>query len=111
MEDGDLDVYSESKANHNAMKNMYNEIPTANLPSHKFGSIYFLQASLRTINTILRHTLMPKSGDDKMIRGYSINMLIHLDRHSRIRVMDLIVETVKRVAADQKCSCCYAPYI
>ena len=54
---------------------------------------------------------MPKSGDEKMIRGYSINMLLHLDQHMRFRVMDLIVETVKRVAADQKRSCCYAPYI
>ena len=54
---------------------------------------------------------MPKSGDEKMIRGYSINMLLHLDQHTRFRVMDLIVETVKRVFADQKRSCCYAPYI
>jgi len=111
VQDGDLDVYSESKESHNAMANMYNEIPAAHVKSHKLGSIYFLQAGLRTMNTILRHTLMPKSGDDKMIRGYSINMLIHLDRHTRIRVMNLIVETVKRVAADQKRSCCYAPYI
>ena len=71
--DGDINVYNEPKASHNALKNMYNEIPTTHVKSHKLGSIYFLQAGLRTINTILRHTLMPKSGDEKMIRGYSIN--------------------------------------
>lgn len=38
-------------------------------------------------------------------------MLIHLDDHTRIRVMDLIVETVMKVAADQKSLCCYAPNI
>ena len=54
---------------------------------------------------------MPKSGDDKMIRGYSINMLHHINNHTRLRVMDLIVETVKRTSADQKRSCGYAPYI
>ena len=54
---------------------------------------------------------MPKSGDDKMIRGYSINMLHHIDTHTRIRVMDLIVEIIKRTAVDQKRSCGYAPYI
>ena len=111
VQDGDLDVYSESKESHNAMANMYNEIPAAHVKSHKLGSIYFLQASLRTMNTILRHTLMPKSGDDKMIRGYSINMLHHIDLHTRLKVVDLIVETVKRTAADQKRSCEYAPYI
>ena len=111
VEDGDIDVYSEPKASHNAMKNMYNEIPAANLKSHMLGSIYFLQAGLRTMNTILRHTLMPKSGDENMFRGYSINMLLHLDQHTRFRVMDLIVETVKTTIADQKRSCGYAPYI
>ncbi|KAE8816015.1 nucleolin [Hordeum vulgare] len=54
---------------------------------------------------------MSKSGDDKMIRGYSINMLHHLGTHTQFRVMDLIVETVKRTAADQKRSYGYAPYI
>ena len=46
-----------------------------------------------------------------MIIAYSINMLLHIDQHTRFRVMDLIVETVKRTAADQKRSCVYAPYI
>ena len=93
------------------MVNMYKEIPASHVHSHKFGSVYFLQAGLPTTNTILRHTLMPKSGDDKMIRGYSTNMLHHIDTHTRIRVMDLIVETIKRTAADQKRSCGYASYI
>src|SRR4051812_23166441 len=38
-------------------------------------------------------------------------MLIRLDLPTRIRVMDLIMETMKKVATDQKRSCCYAPYI
>ena len=46
-----------------------------------------------------------------MIRGYSINMLHHVDLHTRFRVMDPIVQTIKRTAADQKRSCGYAPYI
>ena len=64
VQEGDLDVYSEPKANHNSMANMYNEIPAANVHSHKLGSIYFLQAGLCTTNTILRYTLMPKTGDE-----------------------------------------------
>lgn len=71
------------------MENMYKVVPNEFFPSHKFGSVYFLQAGIPTTNTIMRHTLMPKSGDDKMIRGYSINMLHHLDTHTRFRVMDL----------------------
>ena len=54
---------------------------------------------------------MPKPGDEKMIRGCSINMLHHVDSYTRIRVVDLIVETVRRTIADQKRSCGYAPYI
>jgi hypothetical protein len=54
---------------------------------------------------------MPKSGDDKMIRGHSINMLHLVDGFTRFRVMDLIVETIKRTAADQKRSCGFAPHI
>ncbi|KAE8796397.1 nucleolin [Hordeum vulgare] len=54
---------------------------------------------------------MPKPGDDKMIRGYSFNMLRPIDTHTRTRVMDLIVETVKRTNAYQKRSSGYAPYI
>ena len=59
----------------------------------------------------MRYTPIPKSGDDKMIRGYSINMMCHIDTHTRIRVMDLIVEFVKRTTADKKRSYGYAPYI
>ncbi|KAE8810870.1 nucleolin [Hordeum vulgare] len=46
-----------------------------------------------------------------MVRGYSINMLHYIDTHTRIKVMDLIVETVRRTTADEKISCGYAPYI
>jgi hypothetical protein len=54
---------------------------------------------------------MPKSGDERMIRGHSINMPHHIDHSERFRVMDLIVETVTRTAADQKRSCGFAPHI
>ncbi|KAI5006073.1 hypothetical protein ZWY2020_033316 [Hordeum vulgare] len=54
-QEGDLDVYSEPKMNHNSMANMYKPVP------HK--------------------------------------------------VMDLVVETVRRTAADHKRSCGFAPYI
>ncbi|KAE8802556.1 nucleolin [Hordeum vulgare] len=70
-----------------------------------------LLTGIPTTNTIMRHTLMPKSGDDKMIRGHSINLLHLLDTHTRFRVMDLIVETIWRTTADHKRSCGYAPYI
>ena len=46
---------------------------------------YLIQATLRiekglaTMNTILRHTLLPKSGDHKMFRGHSINLLQMFD--------------------------------
>ncbi|KAE8811133.1 pumilio-like protein 1 [Hordeum vulgare] len=46
-----------------------------------------------------------------MIRGYSINLMHLLDTHTRFRVMDLVVETIRRTAMDQKRSCGYAPYI
>jgi hypothetical protein len=46
-----------------------------------------------------------------MIRGHSINMLHHIDQHEKFKVMDLIVETIKRIAADQKRSCGFAPHI
>ncbi|KAI5013153.1 hypothetical protein ZWY2020_028107 [Hordeum vulgare] len=107
----DVDVYSEAKMSHNTMANMYKPIPDKYLASHKMGSLYFLQAGIPTTNTILRHTLMPKSGDDRMILGHSINLLHHLDSHTRFRGMDLIVETIWRTAPDQKRSCGYAPYI
>lgn len=38
-------------------------------------------------------------------------MLHHLDSHARFKVMDLIVETIRRTAIDQKRSCGYALYI
>jgi hypothetical protein len=54
---------------------------------------------------------MPKSGDHRMIRGYSINMLHILNQGAPFKVMDLMVETIKRTAADQKRSCGFAPQI
>ena len=96
----DLDVYSDPKTNHNSMANTYKRGLNDYLLSHKLGSIYFLQAGITTTNTILRHTLMHKSGDDKMIRGHSINLLHHLDTDTRFKVMDLIVETIRRIVAD-----------
>ncbi|KAE8804633.1 hypothetical protein D1007_19690 [Hordeum vulgare] len=45
-----------------------------------------------------------------MTRGHSINLQHHLDSHTRFGVRDLIVETIRRTAADQKRSCGYAPY-
>jgi hypothetical protein len=46
-----------------------------------------------------------------MIRGYSINMLHLLDEGAPFKVTDLMVETIKRTAADQKRSCGFAPQI
>ncbi|KAI4983740.1 hypothetical protein ZWY2020_025606 [Hordeum vulgare] len=94
QEDQDVDAYSEAKKSSNSMANMYKTIPHKYLASHKMGSVYFLQEGILTTNTIVRHTLMPKSGDDKMIK-----------------VMDMIVDPIRRSAADQKRSCGYAPYI
>ncbi|KAI5016137.1 hypothetical protein ZWY2020_005988 [Hordeum vulgare] len=111
QEDRDVDVYAEEKQSHDSMAYMYKTIPHKYLASHKMGSVYLLQAGIPTTNTILRYTLMPKSGDENMIRGYSINLLHLLDTHTRFRVMDLIVETIRRTVADQKRSCGYAPYI
>jgi hypothetical protein len=54
---------------------------------------------------------MPKSGDHRMIRGYSINTLHLIDVKAPFKVMDLIVETIKRTAADQKRSCRFASHI
>ena len=71
----DLDVYAKNKKYHNTMDNMYKEIPDDALDTHKSGSVHFLLSSLPTINWILRHTLLPKSGDHKMIRGHAINLL------------------------------------
>ena len=46
-----------------------------------------------------------------MIRGHSINLLQLFDLPQKFEVMSLIVETIKRTAADQKRSCGYAPHI
>ena len=46
-----------------------------------------------------------------MIRGHSIDMLQIFDGPQKFKVMSLIVETIKRIAADQKRSCGYAPHI
>ena len=107
----DLDVYAKKKKDHNSMANMYKEIPDKALETHKFGSVHYLLSGLPTINTILRHTLLPKSGDHKMIRGHSINLLHIFDAPKKFKVMSLIVETIKRTAADQKRSRGYAPHI
>ena len=68
-EDG-LDVYAKKKKDHNSKAHMYKDIPDAALETHKFGSVHFLLLGLPTINWILRHTLLPKSGDHNMIRGH-----------------------------------------
>ena len=46
-----------------------------------------------------------------MIRGHAINLLNLFDVPQKFKVMSLIVETIKRTAADQKRSCGYAPQI
>ena len=46
-----------------------------------------------------------------MIRGHSINLLQLFDVPQKFKVMSLIVETIKRTAADQKRSCVYAPHV
>ena len=79
--------------------------------THKFGSGHYLLSGLPTINWILRHNLLPKLGDLKMIRGHAINLLHIFDVPKKFKVMSLIVETIKRTAADQKRSCGYAPQI
>ena len=71
----DLYVYAKKKKDHNSMANMYKEIPDKALDTHRLGYVHYLLSDLATINTILRHTLSPKSGDHKMIRGHSINLL------------------------------------
>ena len=55
----DIDVYANKKKDHNSMANMYKEIPNKALETHKMGSVYYLLSGLTTINTILRHTLLP----------------------------------------------------
>ena len=46
-----------------------------------------------------------------MIRGHAINLLHIFDVPQKFKVMSLIVETIKRTAADQKRSYGYAPQI
>ena len=46
-----------------------------------------------------------------MICGHSINLLNLFDVPQKFKVTSLIIETVKRTAADQKRSCGYAPHI
>ena len=107
----DTDVYAKPGKGHNSMAHMYKEIPDDALETHKFGSIYYLLSGLPTINTILSHTLLPMSGDDRMMRGHSINFLHMFDVPEKFKVMTLIVETIKRTTTDQKRSCGYAPHI
>lgn len=109
-QEDDIDVYAKKKY-HNSMANMYKEIPDKALETHKMGSVYYLLSGLTTVNTILRHTLLPKFGDHRMIRGHSINLLQLFDVPQKFKVMSLIVETIKMTAADQKRSCGYAPHI
>ena len=110
-EENDIDVYAKPRKDHNSMADMYQEIPYKALETHKFGSIYYLLSGLPTINTILRHSLLPKSGDHRMIRGHSINLLHLFDVPQKFKVMSLIIKIVKRTIADQKRSCGYAPRI
>ena len=98
--DDDLDIYAKKKMDHNSMSNMYKEIPNEALDTFKFGSVHYLLSGLPTINWILRHTLLPKSGDHKMIRGHAINLLHVFDVPQKFKVMSLIVETIKRTVAD-----------
>src|SRR5512146_1282123 len=44
-----------------------------------------------------------------MVRGHSINLLHIFNVPQKFKVMSLMVETIKRTAADQKRSCGYAP--
>ena len=63
----DLDVYAKKKMGHNTMSHMYKEIPDKALETFSFGSVHFLLSGLPTINWILRHTLLPKLGDQNKI--------------------------------------------
>ena len=94
---------------YNSMANMYKGIPKDDLETHQFGSVKHLLSGLPTINWILGHTLLPKSGDHRMIRGLAINLLHIFDVPQKFKVKSLIVENIKRTAADQKRSCGYAP--
>ena len=107
----DIYVYAKPRKDHNSMANMYKPIPDKALETHKFGSINYMLPGLATMKTIPRHTLLPKSGDHRMIHGHSINLLHLFYVPQKFKVMSLIVETVNRTAADQKISCGYAPHI
>ena len=97
---------------HNSMANMYKTIPDDDLEIHKLGSVKHLLEGLTTKNIILRFTLFPKFGHERMIYGHSINVLHLFDSlPQKFKFISLIVETVKRTAADQKRSCGYAPNI
>ena len=56
----DIDVYAKPRKDHNSMANMYKEIPDKALETHKLGLVYYLMSGLATMNTILRHILVPK---------------------------------------------------
>ena len=107
----DLDLYAEKKKDHNSMSHMYREIPEKALETHKLGSVHCLLSGLPTINWILRHTLLPKLGDHKMIIGHAINLMHLFDIPQKFKVMSLIMETIKRTIDDQERSCGYAPHI
>ena len=94
-DDDDLDIYAKKKMDHNSMAHMYKEIPDKAVETHKFGSVHFLLSGLPTINWILRHTLLPKSGDHNMIRGYAINMLHLFDVPQKFKVMSLMVRPLR----------------
>lgn len=56
------DVYRTGHLNHDTMKNMYKDIPAEYHDKWKLGSVYYLLPGFSTINSILKVTLMPKSG-------------------------------------------------
>ena len=84
-------MYSKPQKDDKSMANMYKPIPDATLETHKLGSIYYLLAGLTTMNTILRHTSLPKSGDHRMIRGHSVNLLHLFDIPQKFKVMSLML--------------------
>ena len=84
-------MYAKPWKGHNSMAHMYKEIPDAALDTHKFGSVYYLLYGLPIINTILRHIVLPKSGDDKMIRGHSINLPHMFDIPKKFKIITLSV--------------------
>lgn len=96
------DVYRTNHQNHDSMKNMYKAIPAKEQQKWKLGSMYFLLPGLATINSILQVTLMPKSGDDRMIRGYSIDMVHLVDKMEMLNVMDLIVDSEEDICRSQE---------